>query len=113
MGIAYGVLRLVAPLIAEQFGVAILPRFMADNYASYIFAVLLTGGPMVVMSFFLGWAPRGELLHKEKSGWLRSSQLQASRIEPSSPPSYSDAWPGFLGVAVIVVGMLLSFVVFW
>ena len=113
VGIAYGVLRLVAPLIAEQFGVAILPRFMADNYASYIFAVLLTAGPMVVISFFLGWAPRGELLHKEKSGWLRSSQLQASRIEPSSPPSYSDAWPGFLGIAVIVVGMLLSFVVFW
>jgi SSS family solute:Na+ symporter len=113
LGIAYGVLRLLAPVFAEQYGVAVLPRLMADYYASYIFAVLLTAGPMVVISLFAGWEPLGELLHQEKSGWLRSSQLQASRIEPASPPSHSDAWPAFLGAAVILMGMLLSFVVFW
>jgi SSS family solute:Na+ symporter len=112
-GIAYGVLRLLAPVFAEQYGVAVLPRLMADDYASYIFAVLLTAGPMVVISLFAGWEPQGELLHQEKSGWLRSSQLQASHIEPASRPSHSDAWPAFLGAAVILMGMLLSFVVFW
>ena len=113
VGIAYGVVRLLAPLIAEHFGIAVLPRLMVDNYASYIFAVLLTAGPMIVISLFLGSEPQGELLHQEKSGWLRSSQLQARGIEPSTPPSHGDAWPAVLGVAVILAGVLLSFVVFW
>ena len=60
-----------------------------------------------------GWAPPGELLHKEKTGWLQSSQLKARRIAPSSQPHRSDLWPALFGVAVIVLGMLLSFVVFW
>ena len=113
VGVAYGVLRLAARPIAENFGVAILPQWAAADYSGYILAVLLTAGPMVVMSLLLGWESPGRLLHEEKTEWLRSSQLQVVHIEPADAPSYSDAWPIGLGVAVVLVGMLLSFVVFW
>ena len=113
VGVAYGVLRLTARPIAENFGVAILPQWAAGDYAGYIFAVLLTAGSMVVMSLLLGRESPGRLLHEEKTEWLRSSQLQVGHIKPANTPSYSDAWPIGLGVAVVLVGTLLSFVVFW
>ena len=113
VGVAYGALRLAAAPIAERFGVAVLPQFMTADYANYIIAVLLTAGPMVVISLLLGWEPRGQLLHRKETGWLRSSQLQASRIEPGIPPSHNNSWPAFLGVGVVLLGALLSFVVFW
>ena len=68
---------------------------------------------MVVMSLLLGRESPGRLLHEEKTEWLRSSQLQVGHIKPANTPSYSDAWPIGLGVAVVLVGTLLSFVVFW
>ena len=113
VGVAYGVMRLSAPPIAENFGVAILPQWAAGDYAGYIFAVLLTAAPMVLISLVLGWESPGQLLHEEKTEWLRSTQLQVGRIEPAAAPSHSDAWPINLGVAVVLVGAVLSFLVFW
>ena len=113
VGVTYGALRLLAPLAAESWGVAILPRFMLENYGSYVLSVVLTAGTMVVMSLFLGWEPREALLHEEAGGWLRSSQLQVSRIKPASVAPRSERWPVLLAVAVIAVGVILTFVVFW
>ena len=42
VGVTYGGLRLLAPWVAESWGVAILPRIMVANYASYILSMLLT-----------------------------------------------------------------------
>lgn len=111
-GVAYGVLRLLAPLIAETFGIAVLPAVMADGLAGWVFCVLVTGGTMLVGSLAIGWEPAGKPLHEEASGWLRSSRVEAREIGLTQQPA-GNAWPAILGVAVILVGVLLSFVVFW
>ena len=113
VGVTYGALRLLAPSVAESWGVAILPRFMLENYGSYVLSVALTAGTMVVMSLFLGWEPRKAPLHEEAGGWLRSSQLQVSQIKPASAAPGSKLWPVVLAVAVIAIGVVLTFVVFW
>ena len=113
VGILYGTLRLLAPQIAETFGIAILPQIMVDNYASYVFSVLITGGTMVLLSMAIGWEPRGKLLHEEASGWLRASQLEVARIDQSHQVSRSSFWPVALGIVVVAIGVILSFVVFW
>ncbi len=113
VGVGYGALRLLAPLIAEVLGVAVLPPLLVDNYASYIFSVLFTAGPMVLVSLRIGWESPGQLLHVEATGWLRSSQLQVARIEPGEQPTHSDWWPVGLGLAAVAAGGVLSFVVFW
>ena len=113
VGVGYGALRLLAPVIAENFGVAILPPLLLDNYASYIFSVLFTAGPMVLVSLGIGWESPGQLLHVEATGWLRSSQLQVAQIEPGKQPTHSDRWPVGLGLAAVAIGAVLCFVVFW
>lgn len=111
-GVAYGVWRLLAPLVADKFGVAILPTVMSNESASYIFSMLITSGAMLFVSMLLGWEPRGELLHEERGGWLRSSQQAAAQIAPSREPSGRHL-PAVLGIVVIAIGAILSFVVFW
>ena len=110
VGVAYGSLRLLAPWIAESWGVAVLPEFMLENYGSYVVSMLLTAGTMVVMSLFLGWETRETLLHEEAGGWLRSSQLQASQIKAADVALRSELWPVLLGAGV---GVVMSFVIFW
>ena len=68
---------------------------------------------MVVVSLFSGWERRGELLHEEKDGWLRASQLEASRITAPEQKTSSSPWPVLLGLVAIAMGLILSFVVFW
>jgi hypothetical protein len=111
-GVAYGVCRLLTPLIADRFGIVILPPALLDESASYLFSMLITGGAMLALSLLLGWEPRGELLHEERGGWLRSSQLAAAHILPAHEPA-GRLVPAVLGVVVILIGCVLSFVVFW
>lgn len=111
-GVAYGVLRLLTPLIADRFGIVLLPSAMLDESASYLFSMLITSGVMLAVSLLLGWEPRGELLHEERGGWLRSSQLAAAHIPPTHEPA-GRLLPAVLGVIAILIGCLLSFVVFW
>ena len=113
VGVTYGGLRLLAPWAAERWGVAILPQVMLENYGSHTLSMLLTAGMMVVMSLFAGWEPRGAALHVEAGGWLRSSQLQVSRIKTADVAPRSELWPILLAVAVIAAGIILTFVVFW
>lgn len=113
VGIAYGIARLLAPTMAENFGIAILPPIMVDEYANYAFSMIITAGTMVLLSLVIGWEPPGQLLRKETIGWLCSSQLQISQIEPTRHVSPSNLWPVLLGILVILVGTVLSFVVFW
>ncbi len=111
-GVAYGVLRLLAPTIAEIFGIAVLPPVMADGLAGWVFCVLVTGATMLVGSLAMGWEPAGKPLHEESSGWLRSSQIEARDFGLGQQPA-KGPWPAMLGIGVILAGVLLSFVVFW
>lgn len=111
-GVTYGVCRLLAPLVARRCGVAILPPLLAGDAESYIFSMLITSGAMVFVSLLFGWEPRVELLHEERGGWLRSSQLAAAHIEPAREPS-GRLLPAVLGIVVVGAGIVLSFVVFW
>jgi len=113
IGVAYGVLRLLAPMVAERFAVVVLPPLMVNAYASYVFSILITAGTMIATSLLLGWETPGELLHQERTGWLRASQLRVSQIDPTGHVSRSPAWPVVLGIALVVVGALLSLVIFW
>ncbi|MBQ12586.1 MAG: hypothetical protein CMJ45_13680 [Planctomyces sp.] len=111
-GVAYGTLRLFAPVIAETFGVAVLPAVMADGLAGWVFCVLITAVTMIAVSLVIGWNPRGELLHQETHGWLQSSQRQIREISGDDQHT-GNAWPTVLGLAVVLVGVVLSFVIFW
>lgn len=114
VGTLYGVLRLLAPLIAEHFAVAVLPRALVNTYMAYPFSMLLTGSVMVLVSAFAGWEPRGISLveHQEQSPWLRTSQLAVRELQEEEDTS-ARALPAYLAVALVAVGCLLSFVVLW
>ena len=114
VGTLYGVLRLLAPLIAEHFGVAVLPRALINTYMAYPFSMLLTGSVMVLVSAFAGWEPRGISLvrNQEQSPWLRPSQLAVRELQEEEDSS-ARALPAYLAVALFAVGCLLSFVVLW
>jgi len=115
VGSAYGVLRLLAQPIAESHGIAILPGIMTNTYAAYVFSMLITAGTMVLVSLVAGWEPRGELLHEEKTGWLRSGQLELRKLQPSTDLQATPAsrLPAVLAIIAVVIGCVLSFVVFW
>ena len=115
VGAAYGVMRLVASQIAESYGIAILPSIMANTFAAYVFSILITAGTMVLVSLLMGWEPHGELLHEEKTGWLRSSQLTIRNLQPVTQAQTRsvDLLPALLAVIAVVIGCTLSFWIFW
>ena len=113
VGCTYGTLRLLAPLAAEQFGVLILPAAMIDKFAAYLFSVSITAVTMVLVSLVAGWEPRGRLLHGETTGWLQSSQQQIGQVDEARHASEDGLLPVLLGIAVIIAGAVISFVVFW
>jgi SSS family solute:Na+ symporter len=112
-GVAYGVWRLIAGKVATSAGVAIMPAWMQDSFAAYPISLLITAGTMVLVSLALGFEPRAQLLHAEAEGWLRRSQLQAQRGEHSLDAPRSNLLPIVLGIGVVGLGAVLSFVVFW
>jgi SSS family solute:Na+ symporter len=111
-GVCYGAWRLFAPWAAEHLGIGVLPVAMIDESASTIFSMLITSGVMLAVSLRYGWEPRGKLRYEERSGWLRDSQLDAAKIVPAQEPD-SHLLPVVLGIVVIVVGVVLSFLIFW
>ncbi len=114
IGTSYGILRLLAPLIADHFGIAILPSVLVDTYVAYPFSMALTGLVMVLVSVFVGWQPRNFSLveHREESPWLRSSQLAVRALQQPAGESV-QALPAYLAIALFAVGCVMSFVVLW
>ena len=115
VGAAYGVLRFLAPTIAKNWGIAVLPEFLVDTYSAYVFAMLLTATTMVVTSLVLGWEPRGEASerHVETGEWLRSSQEAVRSLEPVVDGRGAGVLPGVLTLLVLLLGCYLCFVVWW
>ena len=117
-GAAYGILRMAAPLVAEQTGWVLLPAAMMGTYAAYPFSMLVTAGTMVLVSQVAGWeSGRASDLtsRQEESAWLRSSQLKIRQIQEkiSRRAPQGQRLPALLSTLALAVGCVLTFVVFW
>ena len=117
VGASYGVLRLVAPLVAQKWGILILPPIMINTFGAYLFSMVITASTMVLFSLLAGWQPAGQQAawsEQQASPWLRNSQLAIQQLQPVTAGKWQPAWlPRLLGWAVILLGCYLSFVVFW
>jgi len=117
-GACYGMLRLAAPLVADQTGWVLLPPAMMGTYAAYPFSMLVTAGTMVVVSLVAGWESSSAFDltgRQEKSPWLRSSQLKIREIqdEITKRAAHDQRLPALLSLLALAVGCVLTFVVFW
>lgn len=112
-GVLYGTLRLAAPFVANEWGVALLPAFMMDGFASYPCSVLCTAVPMILVSLLCGWQPADQMKHEDAAGWLRDSQKRALELQGGPGKKGHASIPVALGAVMIVIGLFLSFVVFW
>lgn len=110
VGIAYGTLKLLAPVLALRFGVAILPAVMVNNYASTVISLLLTIAAMLTVSAWRGWEPSSQPRDFVQEGWLRDSRMQ---VRVPSVNERSAVLPVTLAGAIVAIGAVLSFVVFW
>jgi hypothetical protein len=112
-GVIYGVFRLIAAKVATSAGILLLPPWMIDSFASYPTSLAITAITMVLVSLALGFEPPGRLLHAEPAGWLRKSQVQAQPSDRDVAETRRNILPVILGVAVVCLGLVLSFLVFW
>ena len=117
-GASYGILRMAAPLVAEQTGWVLLPPVMMGTYAAYPFSMLVTAATMVLVSQVTGWeSGRASDLtsRQEESAWLRSSQLKIRQIQEkiSRRAPQGQRLPALLSTLALAVGCVLTFVVFW
>ena len=110
-GVAYGVMFLVSRAIAEEWEVAILAWPLSNKYAVAPVSMLLTAGTMVVVSLFCGWERVGQLRATDKTGWLAESRQQVQEL--STEGSSSSHTPLVWGMLVAIIGIVLSFFVFW
>lgn len=113
VGMGYGAWRMAAEKLAVDHGLVAMPAIMMNSYAAYPISVLITAGTMVLVTAILGRQRRGGLLRFEESGWLRQSQVEAAHLESPLDRQRSNIIPIVLGLAVIGLGLVLSFVVFW
>ncbi len=117
-GASYGILRMAAPLVAEQTGWVLLPAAMMGTYAAYPFSMLVTAATMVLVSQVAGWeSGRASDLtsRQEESAWLRSSQLKIRQIQEkiSRRAPQGQRLPALLSTLALAIGCVLTFVVFW
>ena len=110
VGIAYGTLKLLAPVVAVRHGVAILPAVMVNNYASTVISLLLTVATMLAVSALRGWEPSSQPRDFAQDGWLRESRTHAG---VPSADQRSAVLPVLLAGGIVACGAVLSFVVFW
>ena len=113
VGAGYGIMSLLAEPVAEYLGIAVLPAVMVDTYVAYPLSMLITALTMCAASWFVGWEGRG-LVHKEhieEGVWLRSSQLELHHLQKSE--TASGYVPAVFAIGVVVLGCVLSSMVFW
>jgi SSS family solute:Na+ symporter len=113
VGVAYGVWRMIAVQMALDSGVSIMPSWMMNGFAAYPISFAITVMTMVGVSLVLGWEVPGFLLEREAEGWLRKSQENAAISGEVVVDTRSNAIPAVCGLAVLALGIVLSFVIFW
>ncbi len=89
----------------------VLPAYMANTFATAIWSFAITAAAMLAVTAWRGQEPDRGALSLARSGWLQQTQIASSRL-PVVDESDS-ALPVMLGIAVVLVGATLSFVVFW
>lgn len=110
-GAVYGLIRQLKPQL--------LPDVMADAWAAYPFAILVSALTMLGVSLIKGWHPHGDHLTSSSegdAGWLQSSQQAARELAKSTGAEERRSGsliPVVLALGVIVLGCFLCFVVFW
>ena len=118
MGASYGFLRLLAPVVAENYGIILLPPLMMNTYAAYPFSMVVTAGTMVLTSLITGWESKNSLSLSSSSRegiWLQSSlkEIQELQKNPTEASRQHSILPVVLSMFLIVTGFWLTFVVFW
>jgi len=113
VGVAYGVWRLVGVKLAAETGIVIIPPAIADGSAAYPISMAVTAATMILVSLVCGWFPKGDLLHEEVEGWLRTSQQEIREVDRGIADRRGGMLPTILGMVVLGVGAYICFVIFW
>lgn len=120
VGVAYGVLRLLAPGLAEDHGIILMPASMVNSWSAYPISMAITAGAMVIVTLFTGWESRATLQggdYREESGWLRDSLDTVRELDHQHAEEKADSslrrLPAVLAVGMLLLGCLLTFAVFW
>jgi SSS family solute:Na+ symporter len=119
-GVLYGVVRMLSPMLADSYGIAVLPVWLANSWAAYPFSMAVSAGTMVIVSLFTGFSDRATQVgqtHKEDSPWLRDSLQKVREInhghEGEDKDGLSMRLPIALAAIAIITGCVLSFVILW
>ncbi len=112
VGIAYGSLKLAAPVVAVRFGVAILPAVLVNNYSGTVASLLLTALAMAAVTVIRGRESSREPRTLAGRGWLAASQVPVAAADVRGQQRGSRV-PVALGLVVVAIGCVLSFGVFW
>jgi len=109
-GVGVGVWSLIARSVAARYGVALLPRPLLEPLAAAPLSTGATAAVMLLASGFAGWVPRDERL-RQIEVWSDASDQPAPR--PEEPSTRYQNMPAWAGLAILAVGLYLTFVVFW
>ncbi len=112
VGGAYGIWWLVSQQMSTH-GIQLLPRGLMNPMSTAPVSMLVTALSMVLYSLLTGWTPKGELLHEEPEGWLRTTQQEVIQASGHLSERRGNAIPLGLGLLVLGLGLWLSFIVFW
>jgi hypothetical protein len=112
-GVGYGICYLVCRPIAEHWNIVILVPPLTSAYAAYPISMLFTAGVMILFSLAFGWESAPRLRRPDSSGWLQSSRRQIQDLVEAQQDEETHVLPTVLGIIVVAVGIVLSFVVFW
>jgi solute:Na+ symporter, SSS family len=113
-GVVFGLWALIAETLYLSNGTLILPASLINSLNAAPVSMFVTAASMVIVSFFYGFSAEKLLLHEEKTKWLQSSREQVSNIQKvESVSSRNDLLPIISGILILVIGLVLSFVVFW
>lgn len=113
VGMAYGVWRMAAERLAVDYGLLTMPATMMNSYAAYPISVLITAGTMLVLSIVWGWERPGQTLHRMETGWQTGRTPTAVQAASPAERTRSDVTPIIVGLAVMALGIYLSFFAFW
>jgi len=107
-GVIYGAVRMLTPNTAD------MPAVLTNPYLGYSVSMLLTAGVMVLLSqLVFGWQRPDDLTAEDSGGWLGKSREAVLKIDAARPDERLSRLPMVLGVVVIAIGLILSFVIFW
>jgi len=111
-GVAYGIVALCAPRVADSWDVVLLPPALMDANTTAPITFAITCSVMVLVSLVRGWETSRTFERTETGRWLADSQQEAREASPPDE-SRSNTLPVVLGLIVITISTVLCFGVFW